>query len=675
MNFLQPQFLYGLFALSIPIIVHLFNFRKAKKVYFTNTAFLQQVQQTSSAKRKIKHYLILLSRLLAIFFIVLAFAQPFLPSSEEGLQNSHVVIYLDNSQSMSNLTNQEIRGFDEGITYINQLIELYPREAQFLLLTNDFESFSNTFKSGDKISDRTTELSLSSAIRSFEEVSKRITSITFANNVQNYDVYWVSDFQKSTLGEVKNSTNDTTISYHMIPIKFADIANLYIDSVYLENPFDIEVNKSKVNVVMKNSGKQPIAGAVLRLSLNDQQISSKSLDMDGNSSSLVSFDVVYQFEAQNRAKFSIEDYPITFDNNFYFNLNAQQSLKVIEIRGDTEVLAIEKVYANTVLFDFQLMAEGNINYDQLNEADLIILHELTRLTPSLASQLYEYKKSGGKIVIIPSLSFDPIEYRLLTGTTVETLVLNEDQPLLSLQKPDFDHPFYANIFEKNVTSFSMPIVKNTLSWKRLSSLLKVNSGEPFLSYHEDKGLSYIFASPLAGSYTDLTQQAIFVPIMYKLASYKSRSSRALYHNLDQFNFNVKLDSVVTNSIYKLTQGEQELIPNQFISGNELFIEIPKNKVSAGFAELTLGKESKQVIAFNENRQESNPDQWSEEELQTIADNNGQLKLLNTTDANNFSNEMKERYNGIHLWKYAIVFVLLFLFIEMLIIRFYKPIKK
>lgn len=671
MNFLKLQFLYGLFALSIPVIVHLFNFRKVKKVYFTNTAFLQQVQQTNSAKRKLKHYLILLSRLLALFFIVMAFAQPFLPSSEDGIQNSHVVIYLDNSQSMSNLMNQKIRGIDEGITYVNQLVDVYPRETQYLLLTNDFAPFSNTFKNRDKIIDRMTELSLSGAIRSFSEISKRITSTTFANNVQSYDVYWVSDFQKSTLGIVGNNTGDTTISHHLLPISFSSIANLYIDSIYIDNPFDIEVNKSKVNIVLKNSGQQPISDAVLKLYLNDQQISTKAIDLDGNSSTIVSLDVIYQFEEQNSARFSVEDYPITFDNNFYFNLNAQQPLKVIEIRGNTEVRTIEKVYANTTLFDFQKMSEGNINYSKLNDADLIVLHELTRLTTSLANQLHQYKTSGGKIAIIPSPSFDPSEYELLTGTTIEALEIDEDQPLLSLQQPDLEHPFYANIFEKNTAVFTMPKVKNSLSWNRLNSLLKVNSGEPYLSYHEDQGITYIFASSMATSSTDLTQQAIFVPIMYKLAGYKSNNNRALYHNLDQLNMSVKLDSVVDNSIYKLRQGEQELIPDQIISGDELLFEIPKNKINAGFTDLLLNEQIQQVIAFNNSRLESNPDQMSREELLTIANSDAQLTLLNTTEATNFAKEMKDRYQGVHLWKYAIAFALLFLFIEMLIIRFYK----
>ena len=675
MNFLQPQFLYGLFALAIPIIVHLSNFRKTKKVYFTHTTFLQYVQQTSKVKRKLKHYLVLLSRLLALFFIVMAFAQPFLPSSEQGLQNKHVIIYLDNSQSMSNLTSEEIFALGEGITYVNQLIKLYPKETLFLLVTNDFDPFSNTFKNGYQIIDRMTELSLSNATRSFREINNRITSTTLANNVHNCDVYWISDFQKSTLGKLESNTIGTTTSHYLLPIALMSVANLYVDSVYLDNPFNIEVNKSTVNTVVKNSGEQPISEAILRLYVNGQQISSKAIDLEGKSKSTVSFDVVYKFEEHNRARFSVEDYPIVFDNDFYFNLNAQQRLKVVEIRGDTEVLAVEKVYGNTTLFDFQQMPEGNIDYDQFHDADLIILHELTHLTTSLANKLFEYKHSGGKLAIIPSASFHSEEYILLTSTTVEVLDLKENEPLLSLQKLDFDHPFYADIFEKTTDAFTMPKAKSMISWKRLNPLLKLNSGQPFLSYHEEQAITYIFSCSLSPTYTNFAQQAVFVPIMYKLASYKSNNSQTLYQSLNQLNISVKMDSIRSNSIYKLKQGEKEFIPDQLTSGNELLINLPKNKINAGFAELILNKQLQQVMAFNHPRQESNPQQWSREDLQSIANNNAQLVLLNTTEADHFAVEMKNRYEGIHLWKYAIVFALLFLLIEMLVVRFYKSTEK
>ena len=44
MQFLYPGFLFALAAIAIPIIIHLFNFRKFKKVYFTNVAFLKEIK-------------------------------------------------------------------------------------------------------------------------------------------------------------------------------------------------------------------------------------------------------------------------------------------------------------------------------------------------------------------------------------------------------------------------------------------------------------------------------------------------------------------------------------------------------------------------------------------------------------------------------------------------------
>ena len=96
MSFLYPSFLCGLLALAITIIVHLFNFRRAKKIYFSNVAFLGNVKESSSSKLKIKYLLVLLSRLLVVSFLVMAFAQPFLPGNEKGMDGTLVKVYLDN---------------------------------------------------------------------------------------------------------------------------------------------------------------------------------------------------------------------------------------------------------------------------------------------------------------------------------------------------------------------------------------------------------------------------------------------------------------------------------------------------------------------------------------------------------------------------------------------------
>ena len=130
MNFLYPQFLYGLLALSIPVIVHLFNFRRTKRIQFSNNLFLKNIKEVSTAKRKLKHYLTLAARLLLVLFLVLAFAQPFIPGIKESLKNDLVYIYLDNSYSMSNEVAPDLTSLDQGIGFIEELIEIYPQNTR-----------------------------------------------------------------------------------------------------------------------------------------------------------------------------------------------------------------------------------------------------------------------------------------------------------------------------------------------------------------------------------------------------------------------------------------------------------------------------------------------------------------------------------------------------------------
>ncbi|MCB0503470.1 MAG: BatA domain-containing protein, partial [Bacteroidetes bacterium] len=78
MKFINPSFLWALLVLAIPIIIHLFHFRRYKTVYFSNVKFLKEVKQERNNIRQLKRWLLLMSRLLVLFFLVAAFAQPFL---------------------------------------------------------------------------------------------------------------------------------------------------------------------------------------------------------------------------------------------------------------------------------------------------------------------------------------------------------------------------------------------------------------------------------------------------------------------------------------------------------------------------------------------------------------------------------------------------------------------
>ena len=146
MMFVYPLFLWTLAVVSIPIIIHLFNFRKYKKVYFSNVKFLRELKQESKSKSRLKEILILSARCLALIAIVFAFAQPVLKNKNNiNYPGANAIsIYIDNSFSMLNINKQGTL-FESAKKKAIDLINAYSSNDKFQIITNDFEGKHQRF--------------------------------------------------------------------------------------------------------------------------------------------------------------------------------------------------------------------------------------------------------------------------------------------------------------------------------------------------------------------------------------------------------------------------------------------------------------------------------------------------------------------------------------------------
>jgi hypothetical protein len=171
MKFYYPEFLFGLLLIAIPVIIHLFNFRKFKKVYFSNTSFLKDIQQQTSSRRNIKERLILLSRILAITFLVLAFAKPYIPQENTVSANqSHLVsIYIDNSFSME-AVNQDGRLLDEAKRKAKEIVATYGLTDKFQLLSNDFNGSQNRLLDKEAFLEALDALEISARTNDYQQI-------------------------------------------------------------------------------------------------------------------------------------------------------------------------------------------------------------------------------------------------------------------------------------------------------------------------------------------------------------------------------------------------------------------------------------------------------------------------------------------------------------------------
>ena len=667
MKFLYPEFLFGLVTLAIPIIIHLFNFRKSKKIYFSSTRFLTNIKKSTSQKLKLKHYLILFSRLLFLLFLVLAFAQPYIPSTNRNPQAESVYVYLDNSASMSNRVEGTMTSLHLGMDYVHEILKLYPTNTTYKFLTNEFAPFSNTLKSKDEIEELLTELKLSNISRSLPEAYTRLKSQTIQQSEKSKDIFIISDFQKSTIGNLDQLNIDSVDQVFISPIVFDGTKNIFIDSIYLSNPFLLADEKNQLNVVLKNTGLEDASELPIKLFINEIQSASTIVNIPAGGSELLTFDVSYNLEKVNRCRLNFEDYPVTFDNDFYFVLKLENKIDIMEIRKEDIVSPIEQVFGNTSLFNFTSQVASNTDYSLIRQFDLVFVVGLQSIDNSLSLELNNYINQGGSLCVIPGENVDLDSYKNLLPSLTSVI---KDTSRVDISMPDLSDPFYENIFESTNEQIDMPEALPILNWRgQQFDLLKLKNNLNFLSGFRKQGVVFVLASPLEDRFTNFHRHALFVPVMYRMASISKRSFDKSYYSINESTINLKLDSLSKQDVFKLIDADIELIPNQRITANELVLEMPKNTLNPGFYDLNLEGRTKAVMAFNLNKAESYLEQLSFDDINANFAVYNNVTIFNTNDADNFSNEVKKNKFGVPLWKYAIVLSLLFLLAEVLLIRF------
>jgi hypothetical protein len=667
MSFVYPAFLWALAALSIPIIVHLFNFRKTQKIYFSSNRFLRMVQEATSAKRKLKHYLILASRLLFILFLVLAFAQPFIPAREQVSSVQNIILYLDNSLSMSVPVGEKVRALDAGIQTANELVSVFPPDTRFQLITNDFAPFSNNYKTRSEILDLLTQVRLSPVSRTFHEVMERIGNTN--RGLAQREIFWISDLQQSTMGSLDGIAIDSARRLHLIPVTPLPAANIFVDSAYLENPFVVGGEKNTLHVKLRNDGNRAVEQLMVRLSLNGVQAGTGAVNLPAKGENTVTFDLVSSSRTARQAVISFNDYPVSFDNEFFLALNFAEKIKVIEIKASPSATPVERVFGNRDVFTFRSYDSRNISYAALGEADLIVVNALERMDNSLVQALRNYGVSGGTLLLIPAAAPDLSSYRELLN--MPTLSSVSEPQLVEMDNPDINNPFFENVFEEKSNRLVLPKVRRVLDWGTdRSALLRLKNDKPFLSVLNRGGQVYLMASPLQTGYSDLSGNFLFLPVMYRIAASGKKSSWKPYHDLRETLITLRADSLLPEQQVKLA-GQQEIIPSQRKLTDRVIMELPRHSLQAGFYHAVTGRDTLGLLAFNLNNRESLLDPLTPEAFKQQLGNGDHITIFDTADGMSFSNEIKARYLGTPLWKYALLLALFFLLVEILLIRFIK----
>ncbi len=686
MIFLHSLYLWGLLAVSVPIIIHFFNFQRPKRIFFSNVAFLKEIKQTANAKDKIKNWLVLLMRIAFVVAVVLAFARPVVPAKVSAQQSggAHVSIYLDNSFSTQNERDSKPI-LDLGAAFVQDVLSVFPQSTLFQFIDNTFDGNFNYFYDRPKIVESLSKLTYSPSGRSIKNVQQK-QEAALKNNAagSGNHLFWVSDFQKTSVGSLDKIQTDSTNNYYLLPIAPTNLANLYIDSVWLEKTFIRAGETNSALVRVKNAGTQNIENKDIKLFIGQTQASAASVSLAGNASQTVKMNFTLTNSEDQACRVSLDDSPMIFDNNYFFAMRVAPKIKVQTVVGtgqNAENSFAGKVFEGEDFFELKKNAQNSLDYTALLGADLIVLENVASIDNSLEESLKKFMLNGGSVLVFPAAKPDFNSFRRTFGVEGSTKSLADGlatsgtgSGLVGMEVPDKNNPFFEGVFEKISPDMSVPEALTPMQWRAGQTLLRLRNGSAFLSHlNLGKSKIYLAATPLQDEFTNFHKHALFVPVLYKVALLSKLKSERLAWSLAENTAVIELDSLAQSDLFLLKKMDDktELIPAQRTLGTQLILDVPKNDIEAGNYALVRKADQKNmgVMAFNYDKTESMLGYFSTDELKSLFAGQKNVQILESLDSQKFRSDFIKNNVAIPLWRYFVLAALVFLMAEVLILRF------
>ena len=311
-------------------------------------------------------------------------------------------------------------------------------------------------------------------------------------------------------------------------------------------------------------------------------------------------------------------------------------------------------------FNYTSTPLNELDYNILNDQNLIILNELYTIPNSLINALNAFTIQGGFLMIIPSNNISIEAYNLLLqnhNTSFNDLIKNQKR----ITTINFSHPLYSNgVFEKRVTNFQYPIVNEYYNLSR-------NNGVPILQYEDNRYFlfqdkqAFVFTAPLNAVSSNFLNSPLIVPTLYNIGKLSFKIP-PLYFNIGQENtFDVSAQ-MHQDDILTLENNDLNIIPKQQYYNNKVVITTDDEPSKSGIYSVKDKNKSIQNVSYNYNRSESTLLYQDISNLENINTGNSISDVFNTLKSDTKINE---------LWKWFVIFALAFLIIEMLILKYFK----
>lgn len=693
MSFLSPLFLIAVSAVGLPLLIHLLNLRRPQKVKFSTLSFFNELQKTTIRKIRIKRYLLLLLRLLAIACLALVLARPFLPPGL-GSGNSQApsinAILIDNSISMERIGEQGPL-FEQAKEIIRSIEESSKDSDRFILQVTNGEAQYSTIIGHSQILRRVDELEVSKSgnytrarLASLQQVLKDVP-------YENKRIFVVSDGQASQFSEEFDFEEEQGVSATFINLENVETQNTAITGIESSTNMIGAGLPVNVSVSVQNKSDVPVANQFVSVEFGEQLVGQYSLSLEADASETFTFEVLPTEVGANNGKVIIEGDEFTSDNEYYFTIEVPETRKILWVTE--ERVASEMVNYTEVLLQASGENDAQLSYQQsdteilgtneIGQFEAIILDGLTTIPEFAFSNLLDFVQAGKGIVFFPSEEGDIMNYNeffrqfnvgRFAGISGE---YGSFQSVASVNEIQEDHPVFTGLFEREEQEDLRVANPDVYYYFKLQpstspggfNILTLNNNDPLIREKRfGDGRLIIAAIGNTPGWSNFAVKSLYAPFYYRSMLYAASSDEGgfMMHELgDEFSWTGDIDMETV----EITVGDETVIPESRVTASGVEITYPGEDWSPGWITIS-DEDERHSVAVNMSREESSFLTLSESEMQQKIDGIAYVDASELA-GEELQSEIRASGFGREIWSWFMLAGLLLLVTESLVSVFYK----
>ena len=698
MSFLNPAALLALAAVAVPLFLHFFNLRQPRTVEFSSLDFVKELQESTVQRVRIKEWLLLLLRMLAIACLVLAFAQPTLTSDLGGMGASvpttHALV-VDNSLSMT--------ADGEGGSYFDQAT----RTAEGVLETveeGDEVLLWPTARAGQSRPDPVSNVGVvRQALANLEPragasaLSRAIVEAAGQSDTPRTVVYVMSDLQASTLGDSVATDVPDGVQVQLLPLETRTQSNVAITDVTVTSRIAEVDQPVQLEATLVNHGPEPLDDYVSSVYLAGDRVAQATATLEPGLETTVSFTVTPQTRGWLEGAVVTEDDDVPVDDRHHFTLHVPEERRVLLVRGEgqrTKYLDLalsSEMIESRIAFRTTAIEENALASAELGQYDAVLLAGPRSLSSGEVEALTRYVDRGGGLLLFPNAQARPEDYNALFGALDAgsfrgfSGALSADRTVASFGRVDLEHPLFEGVFSqerrREDASVEQPNIHYVMNFRPSGqsgqTLIELSNGFPFL--HEVRhggGRLLVTAVAPTRDWSELPVRGLFVPLLYRSVYYLSASTSVAGEQLVAGRpAELRVTGVAPDASLRLRgPGGIEVTPEQRTLFGATLLQIGETLTEPGVYDVQAGTTQVRRVAVNVDPAESDLQAASSAEAsETLRTTTGApVQAVDAAEDGEVAETLRTQRAGTEIWDVFLLLALLFLAAEMLVASQWAP---